>query len=179
MSNAVALLRGMNVGGHRITNVELVEIVKALGLTGVMAYQASGNVLFDLSTDSEGVTERLIEEGLAAALGYSVPTMVRTAQDVHAVLAARPFGAATHEPAGKPQIAFFKTPLSSRQVVEVEALAPNADYLAVVGRELHWWPDVGLSDSTIDWASANRIYGPLTIRTRATVERIAKKFTTR
>ncbi len=178
MSNAVALLRGINVGGHRITNEGLVDIVENLGLVDVVAYRASGNVLFGLGNQEADDLERLLESGLGSALGYSVPTMVRTAGEVQAVLETEPYASARHEPAGKPQIAFFKNPPSSGQVVEIEGLIPSADILAVIGRELHWWPDGGVSDSAIDWAAVNRIYGPVTMRTRKTIERIAKKLTT-
>jgi uncharacterized protein (DUF1697 family) len=168
----------MNVGGHRITNDDLVAIIGSLGLRNVSAYQASGNVLFDRGDRAVHDLEHLIETGLDGALGYAVPTHVRTAEELEAVLDTQPYVSAAPQPAGKRQIAFFKVELSPEQITELEALAPKGDQLSVVGREVFWWPDGGLSDSTMDWAAINRTVGPLTMRTRTTVERITKRLST-
>ena len=47
MNRNVAFLRGMNLGGRRLMNDELCSHFTALGFTGVSAFLASGNVLFE------------------------------------------------------------------------------------------------------------------------------------
>ena len=44
----VALLRGMHVAGHRLTNAELIGHMEALGLEDVTAFLASGNLMATL-----------------------------------------------------------------------------------------------------------------------------------
>jgi uncharacterized protein (DUF1697 family) len=41
-----AFLRGMNVGGHRLTNAELRSHFDAMGFSEVATFRASGNVVF-------------------------------------------------------------------------------------------------------------------------------------
>jgi len=47
VSRLAAFLRGINLGGRRVTNDRLREPFEALGLEGVATYRASGNVIFD------------------------------------------------------------------------------------------------------------------------------------
>ncbi len=87
----VAFLRGMNVGGHRLTNAELAAVFVDLGFTSVVPYQAAGNVMLacDRAPDAEA-----IEAALAAHLGYAVPTIVRSASEIRAIAGSEPFDAA-------------------------------------------------------------------------------------
>jgi uncharacterized protein (DUF1697 family) len=47
----IALLSGLNVGGHRVKMEHLRGLFKALGLLNVATFIASGNVLFETATD--------------------------------------------------------------------------------------------------------------------------------
>ena len=47
MTLHAAFLRGMNVGGQRITNAELRDEFEALGFESVTTFRASGNVIFE------------------------------------------------------------------------------------------------------------------------------------
>ena len=46
MSEYAAFLRGMNVGGHRISNGELGRCFEELGFRDIGTFRASGNVIF-------------------------------------------------------------------------------------------------------------------------------------
>ena len=52
MALYAAFLRGMNVGGHRITNAELGAIFTAMDLQDARCFRASGNVVFGASERS-------------------------------------------------------------------------------------------------------------------------------
>lgn len=47
MDRYVAFLRGMNLGGRRITNEELRGHFERMGMAEVATFRASGNVVFD------------------------------------------------------------------------------------------------------------------------------------
>jgi uncharacterized protein (DUF1697 family) len=72
----VAFLRGMNLGGRRITNEALRAHFEALGCEGVATFRASGNVIFESAGRPAALTTTL-EDGLAEALGYEVPVFLR------------------------------------------------------------------------------------------------------
>jgi len=88
MARFAAFLRGINVGGHRITNDELRAACEAVGLRDVATFRASGNVIFSAEDgeDPDAIVDR-IETGLAGTLGYEVPVLLRTAAEVSEVAA--------------------------------------------------------------------------------------------
>ena len=88
----IALLRGINVGGHRVTMERLRELFAELGFTNVRSYIQSGNVFFEAAeTEDRAVLTRRIEEHLHRALGYEVPTFLRTVPEFEQLLALNPF----------------------------------------------------------------------------------------
>ena len=59
---------------------------------------------------------------------------------------------------------------------EVLALASDEDRLAFGDRELHWLPSGGILDSALDFKSIGRLLGPMTTRTKGTIEQVAAKY---
>jgi uncharacterized protein (DUF1697 family) len=69
----IALLRGINVGGHTLTMDELRRHFVALGLGSVRTYIQSGNVFFQADLADRLALADTIERHLRAVLGYDVP----------------------------------------------------------------------------------------------------------
>ena len=93
MERYVAFLRGMNLGGRRITNDELRAAFEELALSDVATFRASGNVIFDTDEGDEAAVARKVESGLGEALGYEVPVFLRSCAEVAAIAARQPFEA--------------------------------------------------------------------------------------
>ena len=70
----IALLRGINVGGHQVKMDALRGHFADLGLANVGSYIQSGNVFFDSDEADRYALQARIEDRLRAALGYAVPT---------------------------------------------------------------------------------------------------------
>ena len=88
----VALLRGINVGGHRITMERLRELFVELGFASVETFIASGNVFFQTpETDMLRLETHASRRTLSQALGYEVATFLRTPAELATVSAACPF----------------------------------------------------------------------------------------
>lgn len=91
MTTFIALLRGINVGGHkRMKMADLKHILENLGLKRVQTYIQSGNVVFE----SEGVAAvlgRRIGQEIQAVFGFDVPVMLRTAVELDWVIENCPF----------------------------------------------------------------------------------------
>ena len=91
MTSYVALLRAVNVGGTgKLPMAELRAMAEAAGFARARTYIASGNLVFASALDEAGVKAAL-EPRLAAYAGKPVGVMVRTADEMGAVLAATPF----------------------------------------------------------------------------------------
>lgn len=177
MQRYVAFLRGMNLGGRRITNPELCVCFEGLGFASPTAFLASGNVVFDSDdTAPERVSER-IEAGLRDALGYEVPTFLRTAEEVREIAAHETFPAEVVAASrGKLQVALLPAEPSQAAWRAVLEHATEEDRLTFGNRELYWLPSGGISESPLDLAAIEAAVGPWTMRTRRTVERLAAKF---
>ena len=90
MTEFVALLRAVNVGGRKLVMADLKAVAERLGFAGAKTFIASGNLLFT-SAASEGDVKRTLESALAKHMGKPVGVMVRTAKEMAAVAKANPF----------------------------------------------------------------------------------------
>jgi uncharacterized protein (DUF1697 family) len=174
----VAFLRGMNLGNRRIKNPELVAPFAAMGLEEVATFRASGNVVFiDPAGESESKLQKRVEKELGRRLGYDVAVFLRSAEEVSAIAAREPFPAkAIAASKGKPQVVLLGRKPSAKTKKEVPALAPEGDLMVLEGRELHWLPSVGLSETELDTKALDAALGKGTARTAGTIEQIAAKY---
>ncbi len=165
----------MNIGGRRITNADLCACFEQLGFTGVSAFLASGNVVFEGRGSAEAVQARLVE-GLEEKLGYPVPTFVREADEVREVAGRDPFKDRPEANSrGKLQVALLHKEATSAAIAALARQSNDDDWLAVVGRELYWLPRGGISGSNLKIGALERLLGPMTVRTKNTVVRLAAK----
>ena len=172
----VAFLRGMNLGGRRLTNDELAAAVATCGCEDVQTYQASGNLVLRDPRRRDELTQAL-DDGLERELGYPMSTFLRSAAEVLAVAASSPFSDAELDASrGKRQVVFLHAPVPDDAVEALHALVPAGDRLAVDGSELHWLPAAGLSDSAMDLRRLDELTGGTTVRTHGTIQRLAAKF---
>ena len=165
----VALLRGVNVGGRRITGPEMVEIAAGAGFEGASSYQASGNLVFDTDLARRAIEAR-VAHAWAAARDWEIEVFVRTLPDLVAAVERLPFTADQMAGLGKPQVGF------AHAAVDVSALTVDRDLVAAEGTEIYWVPHTGVSDADLDMADFSRLDGPVTFRTLGTIERIISKF---
>ncbi len=91
----IALLRGINVGGHnKIRMAELKQALEKIGLDRVQTYIQSGNVLF-VSKKEEGPLRQQIEEQIRAVFGISIHVVLRTKAELERIIAHCPFSETT------------------------------------------------------------------------------------
>ena len=177
MARYAAFLRGINVGGHRVSGDELRALFTQLGFEGVATFRASGNVVFGAAGGErpEEIAER-IERGLAGSLGYEVPAFVRSASAVKAIAGHRPFDSGLVEASGgKLQVLLLLANPSSQARRKVLGFETDEDLLAIRGRELYWLPSGGIRDSDLDLNEIEALLGAATMRTKGTIDQIAAK----
>jgi uncharacterized protein (DUF1697 family) len=178
MERYVAFLRGMNLGKRRITNPELVAHFEAMGLEDVATFRASGNVVFvDPAGASESKLQARVEAELDQRLGYDVAVFLRSAEEVNAIAAREPFPAeAIAASKGKPQVVLLGRRPSPKARSALGEITPDGDLMVIEGRELHWLPTVGLSETELDTKALDAALGKGTTRTAGTIEQIAAKY---
>jgi uncharacterized protein (DUF1697 family) len=169
----VAFLRGINVGGHRVTNTRLRELFESAGATAVTTFQAAGNVVFE-----PGSADRAsIESALAQGLGYEAAAYIRTATELHEVARGGPFAHANLPAGASLLVTFLHEPPSAAVKRAVAAESTDEDDVRVAGRQLYWLARRKFSGSTVDMKAIARVLGdPGTNRNITTVRRIVAKF---
>ena len=92
MQTYIALLRGINVGGHRkVPMAELRELFAKSGLTNVKTYIQSGNVIFQSSNRDSKKLENNIQKFILDQFGFEVPVLVRTKDELTTIFNNCPF----------------------------------------------------------------------------------------
>jgi uncharacterized protein (DUF1697 family) len=73
----VALLRGINVGGNnKVAMVDLKVVFEQAGMTNVLTYINSGNVIFQSDETSKTTLARLLEKSIETRFGFFVKVLV-------------------------------------------------------------------------------------------------------
>jgi uncharacterized protein (DUF1697 family) len=156
VTTRVALLRAVNIGKRRVRNERLIQIVEAQGGTKVWTHINSGNVVFDLG-GSRGAIERDLETAFEKEFGFEVTTFVRTATEIRRSLRLEPFTVATGDTYF---ITFLKSPPSSSQRQDLEALSNDFDTLVVDKAEVHWRMHGKSTDTKLPTKKWENIVGP-------------------
>jgi uncharacterized protein (DUF1697 family) len=92
MPTHLALLRGINLGGHKkVAMAELRDIVTGLGHTGVATYIQSGNVLFSTTETDNAALARGIEDAVASRLGVQSRVLVLSQAELAQVAQDNPY----------------------------------------------------------------------------------------
>ena len=147
MKAYVALLRAINVGGTgKLRMAELRELCEGCGLSDVGTYIQSGNVVFR-SRFGEARLERLLRQALAEKMGKPVGVLLRTAEQMQAIVKSNPFGQA---PPNRVYVLFMARAPGAKSLKDIEV--PGREELALRGRELYvHYPD-GMGQSKLKLA---------------------------
>jgi uncharacterized protein (DUF1697 family) len=168
----VALLRGINVGGHnKVPMADLRALLAGLGHTAVGTYLQSGNALFDSPEADPGRLERQLEKALAADLGVAVRCLVRSAADLRGVVEREPFGAVATDPK-RYLVAFLEdgSDLARLRAVDPAGFAPEE--LRYGARELYLWCPAGIADTRFTPAFWKKVGLVTTARNWNTVRKL-------
>ena len=92
MQTYIALLRGINVGGHKkVPMAELREILTKFKLENVQTYIQSGNVIFQSSESNKVKLETTIKKLIVDHFGFEIPVLVKTREELKIIFNACPF----------------------------------------------------------------------------------------
>ena len=98
MTTYVALLRGINVGGHnKLPMQDLRDILAALGCEDVETYIQSGNAVFRSGDDRTTLGSK-IETAVDKRFGFTPKVLPLTIDDYQSILSANPFPEAVDNP---------------------------------------------------------------------------------
>ncbi len=135
MANRIALLRGINLGStNRVSMPELRALIEELGHTDVQTLVQSGNVVFT-SRAKPATLETQLAEAIEAQLGVASKVVVRTRDELAAVIDANPFPVP-----GDPKmlhVTFLDAEPDAAAVEAIEQADTGPDEVTFAGREIY------------------------------------------
>ncbi|GED96161.1 DUF1697 domain-containing protein [Gordonia crocea] len=155
MSERIALLRAVNVGGATLPMARLREIAEMLGAQDVSTYIASGNLLYTPPGASAEFDEAL-ERAIEAEFGFYREVISRTPDELDAALRAHPFDVV--EPKFSYVYALTGTPTAAAAAALADRVAAT-EHVAVIGNDLHIRYDEGAGKSALTPAVIKRALG--------------------
>ncbi len=120
MSTAyLALLRGINVGGRNVIRMaDLRACLTDLGAADVVTYIQSGNVLFDGGDRGRDAWVERIESALAERFDYAATIVLRSREELRAIVAGAPPGFGTDPDRYRSDVVFLRDSLTATRVLD-------------------------------------------------------------
>ncbi len=176
MIRYIAFLRAINVGGHTVKMETLRKLFELFGYSEVETFIASGNVLFQTTTQDAVTLESNITGGLQNALGYEVIPFIRSAAELSKIAAYQAFPRSDVDSATAFNIAFLSSPLDDKAKQKLIALKTDIDTFATHGREVFWLCRRKQSKSAFSNAVLEKVLGvKSTLRGINTVKKLAAR----
>lgn len=132
MPTSVALLRGVNVGGHKLAMAELRTTLEAAGYADVRTYIQSGNVVLTHDGAPNDFLARALERLISDLAGYEVPLTLRSAAELASVVERNPFDAS--DPTKL--VVWFLDKKPKAAAVKIEGIDYAPENYKVSGREI-------------------------------------------
>ena len=172
MTTYVAMLRGINVSGrNKLSMEDLRAIVAAAGAKDVRTYIQSGNAVFT-SRRSPATLVEAVENDLEIALGSKVAVLVRTKEELEAVIGANPFVARGVDPKVL-HVTFMGGIPDGKAVESVKGKRADADEFQVVGRQVYLFCPNGYGTTKLTNTFLEKKFGsPATTRNWTTVTKL-------
>jgi uncharacterized protein (DUF1697 family) len=128
MGRYVALLRGINVGGRNLIKMTALKACfEKHGLREVTTFIQSGNVLFDAAGPQRRLVEE-IEALLAATFDYEARVVLRSRQQLRAVVEGAPKGFGAQPQLYRYDAIFLKEPLKAAAAMKSVATREGVDH---------------------------------------------------
>ncbi len=138
MTVAVAMLRGINLGGHRKIKMEALRgWCEALGLRDVQTHVQSGNVVFRTSKRDPGALRKQMEDAIEREVGFRADVVLRTTAELKGVIARNPFAGRADVAPAKLAVTFLASDPGDEGRERVRTIPAAPEELVIEGRELY------------------------------------------
>lgn len=178
MTQYFAFLRAINVKNRYIKMVALREAFEQMGFANVATYIQTGNVIFETDEpQSHAQLEQTIETYLQQALGFDVPTMLRTAEQLTDLATQAAFPDIDWGSNPTLFVSFLKSEPTDENAQKLLALSNEVEMFAIEGKYVFWLWRRDQGDGKVTNARLERLLKvPATRRNISTVRKMAKKY---
>jgi uncharacterized protein (DUF1697 family) len=139
MTTYISILRGINVSGQKqLRMTDLKALYEELGFSNVITYIQSGNIIFDSGPDASiSQLSSQIEDAVAKMFGFTVPVIIRSVDEMKAVIRANPFLKAESPVPGKLYVTFLKEKPLLADIEKINHFDFLPDKFCIIEREVY------------------------------------------
>lgn len=138
MKTYIALLRGINVSGHKIVKMEtLRKVLEELSFKSISTYIQSGNILFQSDEKSIPKLEKQIAALIDKHFGFDVPVTVVTPADLKKIVRDNPYAEHQLEDPAQPYVSFLSEIPSSEKLEILSAIDFKGDHFITIDKAMY------------------------------------------
>ncbi|HTV43465.1 MAG TPA: DUF1697 domain-containing protein [Candidatus Sulfotelmatobacter sp.] len=173
MTTYVAILRGINVSGHKIIKMERLRAAfEDLGFASVKTYVQSGNVLFETS-EPPAVLAAKIEKHILTEFGFDVPVLTKSSKELADIVKRNPLAKDAAIDQSKLHVTFLSDDPPRNALELLKPFAVGAEQVHIVGRAVYLYCPNGYGNTkltntaiekkfscratTRNWATTNKL----------------------
>jgi len=144
------MLRGINVGGQKIVNMEKLRAsFEKLGFGRVRTYVQSGNVIFEASKTSSDIFSKSIEGKILSDFGFSVVLVLRSSDEMKKIANDNPFLKEKGIDHSKLHITFLSQLPAKAALGKLDSLNAVPDQFRIRDREVYLYCPNGYGHSKL------------------------------
>ena len=136
MATYIAMLRGINITGHKIIRMEALRTsFETLGFRRVQTYVQSGNVIFEARNDANLAGK--IKKRILADFGFNVSVLVKTPREMAQVICDNPFPKQAGTDDSRLYVTFLSAPAPPTAESALKGMATEPERFHVGRREIY------------------------------------------
>lgn len=168
------MLRGINVGGkNKVDMKQLKAVFEDVGMTDVITYINSGNVIFSSKVRAKAKLVQQIEDGIAKRFGFEVRVVLRNLKEMKALVKAIPT-TWTNDQKMRCDVLFLWKEVDRPSVLEEFKHDPKMEDVRYAGGAIVWRIDRKDVNKSRMWRGlfGTPLYKQITIRNCNTVRKL-------
>ena len=151
MKTHLALLRGINVSGHKMIKMEaLKKALEAIGFTNVVTYIQSGNVFVTTEEESPTKVGFLIKQEITKTFGHDVPVIVFGKDDLQACLDRNLFLNESEIDLKKLYVSFISSELPENMITQLNLNFIKPDEIQLDGKRIYLKYEISPAKTKLD-----------------------------
>jgi uncharacterized protein (DUF1697 family) len=151
MKTHLALLRGINVSGHKMIKMDaLKKALESIGFTNVVTYIQSGNVFVTTEEESPAKVGFLIKQEIFKSFGHDVPVLVIGKEDLQACLDRNLFLNDDNVDLKKLYVSFISSELPENMITQLNLNFIKPDEIQLDGKRIYLKYDISPAKTKLD-----------------------------
>lgn len=172
MKTHIALIRGINVGGHnRLPMTELTGILDALGASRIKTYIQSGNAVFQGVDDDPIRFAETLAEAILRRRGFKPWVLILDAETLARAIAANPYPEAESDPTSL-HLGFLAARPENPDLAKMAGLGTASERFHLGDRVFYLHTPEGVGRSKLAAGAEKLLGAPMTLRNWSTVRKL-------